>query len=55
MKKALSVAVIFMLVSFVPDQKKIKIFLAGDSTMSIKLERKHKDLHCRGPLEADHG
>ena len=39
MKKALSVAVILMLVSFVPDQKKIKIFLAGDSTMSIKLEK----------------
>lgn len=39
MKKCLSVFVIVLLVSFVPDQKKIKIFLAGDSTMSIKLER----------------
>jgi lysophospholipase L1-like esterase len=39
MKKALYVFVIALLVSFVPDQKKIKIFLAGDSTMSIKLER----------------
>jgi lysophospholipase L1-like esterase len=39
MKKALSVAVIMMLVSFVTEQKKIKIFLAGDSTMSIKLEK----------------
>jgi lysophospholipase L1-like esterase len=39
MKKALSVVVILMLVAFVPDQKKIKIFLAGDSTMSIKLDK----------------
>jgi lysophospholipase L1-like esterase len=39
MKKSLTVFVIMLLVSFLPDQKKIKIFLAGDSTMSIKLEK----------------
>lgn len=39
MKKILPFFVILLLISFAPDQKKIKIFLAGDSTMSIKLEK----------------
>ncbi len=39
MKKIIPFFVFLLLVSFAPDQKKIKIFLAGDSTMSIKLEK----------------
>ena len=39
MKKIITVCIILLLTSFTPDQKKIKIFLAGDSTMSIKLEK----------------
>ena len=39
MKKIITVCIILLLTSFAPDQKKIKIFLAGDSTMSIKLEK----------------
>lgn len=39
MKKIIPFFVALLLMSFAPDQKKIKIFLAGDSTMSIKLEK----------------
>ena len=39
MKKIITVCIILLLTSFTPYQKKIKIFLAGDSTMSIKLEK----------------
>ncbi|MCB0777242.1 MAG: rhamnogalacturonan acetylesterase [Chitinophagaceae bacterium] len=36
MKKAFSLFFIAMIACLVPDKKKIKIFMAGDSTMSIK-------------------
>ncbi len=39
MKKIIPFFVFLLLVSFAPDQKKIKIFLAGDSTLSIKAEK----------------
>jgi len=39
MKKIIPFFVLLLLMSLVPDQKKIKIFLAGDSTMSIKAEK----------------
>jgi len=39
MKKIIPFFVALLLMSLAPDQKKIKIFLAGDSTMSIKAEK----------------
>ena len=39
MKKIIPFCVMLLLMSLSPDQKKIKIFLAGDSTMSIKAEK----------------
>jgi len=39
MRKIIPFFVALLLMSLVPDQKKIKIFLAGDSTMSIKAEK----------------
>jgi len=39
MKKIIPFFVMLLLMSLAPDQKKIKIFLAGDSTMSIKAEK----------------
>ncbi len=41
MKKIIPFFVALLLMSFAPDQKKIKIFLAGDSTMSIKSEKSY--------------
>ena len=39
MRKIIPFFVALLLMSLAPDQKKIKIFLAGDSTMSIKAEK----------------
>ncbi|MEY4867502.1 MAG: hypothetical protein RIT36_401 [Bacteroidota bacterium] len=39
MRKTIPFFVALLLMSLAPDQKKIKIFLAGDSTMSIKAEK----------------
>ncbi len=43
MKKIIPFFVALLLISFAPDQKKIKIFLAGDSTMSIKSEKNYPE------------
>lgn len=43
MKKIIPFFVALLLMSFSPDQKKIKIFLAGDSTMSIKSEKNYPE------------
>ena len=43
MKKIIPFFVTLLLMSLAPDQKKIKIFLAGDSTMSIKSEKNYPE------------
>ncbi len=43
MKKIILFFVVLLLMSLAPDQKKIKIFLAGDSTMSIKSEKNYPE------------
>lgn len=43
MKKIIPFFVALLLMSHSPDQKKIKIFLAGDSTMSIKSEKNYPE------------
>ncbi len=43
MKKIIPFFVALLLMSLAPDQKKIKIFLAGDSTMSIKSEKNYPE------------
>ena len=43
MKKIITFFVTLLLMSLAPDQKKIKIFLAGDSTMSIKSEKNYPE------------
>lgn len=43
MKKIIPFFFMLLLSSLAPDQKKIKIFLAGDSTMSIKSEKNYPE------------
>ena len=43
MKKIIPFFVALLLMSLAPDQKKVKIFLAGDSTMSIKSEKSYPE------------
>jgi len=43
MKKIIPFFVTLLLMSLAPEQKKIKIFLAGDSTMSIKSEKNYPE------------
>ena len=43
MRKIIPFFVALLLMSLAPDQKKIKIFLAGDSTMSIKSEKNYPE------------